>query len=834
MKLKSLILAGALLAGASVWAGDHYVFAHFMVCLPYNGDDSVAAYEHQIRLAQQYGIDGFALNCGAWTNEPYYVERSKRMYEAAKRVTPDFKIFFSIDTASGLDPLPAALDMMKRFADHPNQFRHDGKPVLSAYSCADLALKADKKVGRGLAEGQKSRWAETLSALKDAGNESCFVPFFWTDNYTLCPSYDGILNTFADAPYLDGYFLFGIDAPVWDLIQGNSNCRRASDKLGKIYMATNSFAYNSANVRDFHGMRDYSAIWEGFIKDNADWVEIVTWNDYTEDGHLSPAHAGTKIETERINHDESYLDVTAYYSAWFKSGRQPEIKQERIFYVYRERSKWLDKVFDSKTQAWVLSPDQIHDDVEDKIYSSTFLKEPAELTIQTGKDKKSFQLKAGVSHVEIPFQPGVPHFTLKRQGKVIADFSGRQEIIKEATKENSPAVWRNSNRTWTGTWCLGEAISISAEKAVVIGDAKIVDVDGRKAVSISQNKGSGIQLLKDKVPAGPLNFRIRYKNQGALLCRLTMSSGATPAFIYPVYLPPTQDAWTTVSFLWTPPLPADAGLRIEHKEGDVGEALIESVEIVRSEPVPMAKLEKSPLAPAMVELPGGSFSMGSAEGAPDEAPVHKVTLSPFRLGKFEVTNAEYERFKPQHRHYRDEYSWRDSDPVIYVSWQQAAQYCNWLSAQAGLPPAYDEKTWVVNLTAGYRLPTEAEWEYAASGRGEGRIYPWGKEAPDKTRCNADSNGTVAVGSYHAGASRDGVMDMAGNVAEWCTEVFHPYPKDPVTDPCPLMPGAYRSIRGGSWGYYNKSQRVADREFNSQVYPGYYYIGFRIALPAAKK
>ncbi len=826
-------MAGALLSATAAWSGEHHVFAHFMVCMPYNGNASLESYEQQIRLARSYGIDGFALNCGSWTKDPYYVERSTLIYEAARRVAPEFKIFFSIDTATQLDPLPTAMDMMQRFAQHPNQFRHEGKPVLSAYSCSDLASNADNTVDKGLAAGQKPRWAETLSALKEAGNESCFVPFFWTDNYTLSPSYDGALNTFADAPFIDGYFLFGIDAPVWDLLQGNANCRRATSKLGKLYMATNSFAYNSANLRDFRGMRGYAALWDGIIKDNADWVELVTWNDFGEDSHLAPADGGAHgIDMSRVNHDESYLDVTSYYSAWFKSGKQPAISQEKLFYVYRERSKWLTAAFDPKTKSWTQLPDQIHDDVEDNIYASAFLKEPAELTVQSGKERKTFQLKPGISHVEMPFHPGVPLFTLKRDGKVVAEFSGRQEIIEEATWENSSLRWRASNRTWSGAWCLGEARRLTAESATLLGDAKIVDAEGRKAVTIPARVGGGIEFPADKTLTGPMNIRLSYRNPGPL-CRLTLTAGAgkgRPSNSFPVLLPPTSNERAIISFLWTPPVSGE-GVRIEHREGDKGEATIDYMEIVPSAPT-MATTTTATKDLAMVKVPGGTFSMGSKEGAPDEAPVHPVTVTPFRMGTYEVTNAEYERFKPEHRKYRDEYSWRDADPVIYVSWQQAARYCNWLSAQAGLPAAYDEKTWAVTLRTGYRLPTEAEWEYAASGRGEGRIYPWGNEPPDKTRCNANSSGATAVGSYPTGASRDGIMDMAGNVSEWCTDMYHPYSANPVTDPCPLMPGAYRAIRGGSWGYYNQSQRVADREFNSQVYPGYYYIGFRVVLPAA--
>jgi formylglycine-generating enzyme required for sulfatase activity len=253
------------------------------------------------------------------------------------------------------------------------------------------------------------------------------------------------------------------------------------------------------------------------------------------------------------------------------------------------------------------------------------------------------------------------------------------------------------------------------------------------------------------------------------------------------------------------------------------------------------------LVPELVRIPGGSFQMGSKTGEPDEQPVHKVALSPFGIGRYEVTNAQYELYDPNHRRSRDGYSWRNNEPVIYVSWRDAAGYCNWLSRQTGLTPAYDEKTWEINLKAnGFRLPTEAEWEYVASGRGQERVYPWGNQQPDATRGNfstagvfadnpalrsQEATGVMAVGSYPLGASRDGVMDLAGNVAEWCNDWYNPYTAAAQTDPCSVAAANHRAIRGGSWGYYGFSQRCADREFNSQNYPGYIYLGFRIVLPA---
>ena len=93
----------------------------------------------------------------------------------------------------------------------------------------------------------------------------------------------------------------------------------------------------------------------------------------------------------------------------------------------------------------------------------------------------------------------------------------------------------------------------------------------------------------------------------------------------------------------------------------------------------------------------------------------------------------------------------------------------------------------------------------------------------------EAQGVVVVGSFPAGASRDGVMDLAGNVAEWCSDWYQLYTADPQTDPW-KRGRSHRVIRGGSWGYYGYSQRARDREFNSQVYPGYIYVGFRVALP----
>ncbi len=280
---------------------------------------------------------------------------------------------------------------------------------------------------------------------------------------------------------------------------------------------------------------------------------------------------------------------------------------------------------------------------------------------------------------------------------------------------------------------------------------------------------------------------------------------------------------------------------------DQGSVAIAAIELVRvnDEELPAVK-ERT--YPELVDIPGGSCTIGSTAGEPDELPVHKVTISPFAIGKYPVTNEEFERFDPAHHRFRDSFSWRDREPVIYISWQDAARYCNWLSRQNGLTPVYDEKNWTADLTAnGFRLPTEAEWEYVASGRGEGRKYPWGSTPPNETLgkftsrdkalsidpltlSEPETERVEVVGSFPDGAGRDGVFDLCGNVCQWCTDWYNPYSPGDQQDPCNLKPSDYRVMRGGSFGYYNGSQRCTGREFNTQVYGGYIYIGLRVALP----
>ena len=205
----------------------------------------------------------------------------------------------------------------------------------------------------------------------------------------------------------------------------------------------------------------------------------------------------------------------------------------------------------------------------------------------------------------------------------------------------------------------------------------------------------------------------------------------------------------------------------------------------------------------MIYLPGGEFTMGTTQGNADEAPPHKVTLSAFLMDKYPVTHDMFTKVQlPNPSHWQD----NPRKPVERVRWRDAKQYCNERSLLEGLKPCYNEKTmdWQCNDSAnGYRLPTEAEWEYACRAGGDG-LYDFG--SPDKLRQYAWFADNSEAKTHPVGQKKPnlwGLYDMYGNVSEWCEDVYSPtyYQAGAPVDPHgPPSPGkdVKRVMRGGSW------------------------------------
>ncbi len=229
----------------------------------------------------------------------------------------------------------------------------------------------------------------------------------------------------------------------------------------------------------------------------------------------------------------------------------------------------------------------------------------------------------------------------------------------------------------------------------------------------------------------------------------------------------------------------------------------------------------------MLLVPAGQFLMGSdtADSQGNEQPVTLVTLSAFYMARYPVTNGMFEKFDPAHQLKRA--PWADqSHPVVYVSSLEAEEFCKWLSQREGRK---------------YRLPTEAEWEYAARG-GDTRIFPWGDRtisgnvanfadvrtqfAWRESRVDDGFAESAPVGSFPRGASPFGVEDMAGNVFEWCLDSLEPYKGREIINPKVLKQTTKRVYRGGSWKSRVSSLRCCARNANVPTYQSN-DVGFRI-------
>jgi formylglycine-generating enzyme required for sulfatase activity len=235
-----------------------------------------------------------------------------------------------------------------------------------------------------------------------------------------------------------------------------------------------------------------------------------------------------------------------------------------------------------------------------------------------------------------------------------------------------------------------------------------------------------------------------------------------------------------------------------------------------------------------VLVPGGCFRMGDTygDGQGDEKPIHEVCVDGFRMGKYEVTNAQFRRFRPGHNsgNYEGNSLNGDSQPVVNVSWYDAVDFAQWLSAKNGRT---------------YRLPTEAEREYASRGGTTGRNY-WGDNPLDACRyangadlaaksqwpdwvvtdCNDGFKVSAPVGSLLPNAY--GLYDMMGNVWEWTNDWYDEgyYARSPRVNPPGPATGTLKIPNGGGWGNASECVRVADRNGFPPDF-SILFLGFRL-------
>jgi acetoin utilization deacetylase AcuC-like enzyme/formylglycine-generating enzyme required for sulfatase activity len=224
---------------------------------------------------------------------------------------------------------------------------------------------------------------------------------------------------------------------------------------------------------------------------------------------------------------------------------------------------------------------------------------------------------------------------------------------------------------------------------------------------------------------------------------------------------------------------------------------------------------QTPSGLEMVVIPGGWFEMGNAD-MPDEAPVHKVWVSSFWMDRCEVPQKQFRKYQiSDPSHFKGE-----NQPLERINWTDAAIYCNERSMAEGLQPCYDEQSWECNFDAnGYRLPTEAEWEYTCRA-GTSTRYSFGDDARQLTSyawfAENSSGKTHPIGRKKPNPW--GLYDMHGNVAEWCNDRYAKdyYDVSPDRDPRGPTTGDERVLRGGAWNSSADSCRSSYRDSDPSI------------------
>jgi hypothetical protein len=348
--------------------------------------------ETEVARASLIGLDGFMFNIvGPPPNKHF--DRLLKMLDAAQRVDPSFRIALMVDAVANKDATPEQLaDAIAPLAKHPSVFKApDGRLVLAAFT-------AERK--------PMDWWTELFTRLKDAGVAVYFVPLFqgWRDQMS------------AFAPLSEGFSDWGRRTPT-----GARQMMPAAAQAhaqGKIWMAPVAPQLNRPKnlfYKEARGSEAFRDTWEVAIEGGADWVQIITWNDYGEGTEIAPS---TGIQY-------AFYDLAAFYTAWFKTGRQPEITRDVLYYFHRlmptdaaAASGPQERAFDVREA----------EPPRDEIELLAFLTAPGTLEIAIGGKTYRQEAPAGITSFRAPLANGRPQFRLVRGGKTVTEVASPFEI----------------------------------------------------------------------------------------------------------------------------------------------------------------------------------------------------------------------------------------------------------------------------------------------------------------------------------------------------------------------------------------------------------------------
>lgn len=430
-------------------AAPKMVFAHYMVCnRDYGG--SVAGYERDIQDAEAAGINGFALNCGAW-NGGNYKQDTASMFQAAKAVSPDgsFKLFFSADM-TGLS-YPEVVAMMTAYARHPNYWSITqttgaatvSRPVLSTWGGEGGSWNGPTTAS------VKVRWQSlVLAPLKSAGINVYFMPFFFmttpdgqytaTNSSTVSAEVSGLLSGLSDGFFYAASVVCPIDPSQQNVFAGEEASAAGLKSAGLGTMGSVSPQYwgnrqtsFGRHYIEYYGGEGLAAQWNSIINvQKPDWVECFTWNDFDEATYFSPIDDVNKY-WDWTNHPAldyykthaGALKLNQYFVNWYKSGVKPAVTADSIYCFYRTHPKAAVATKDPLGPvSWLVG------DCQDTIYVTTILTAPATLVVTTGSQTVTLPVGAGLQNTRVPFQVGAQSFQIRRNGQTVISQIGEPVI----------------------------------------------------------------------------------------------------------------------------------------------------------------------------------------------------------------------------------------------------------------------------------------------------------------------------------------------------------------------------------------------------------------------
>jgi fibronectin type 3 domain-containing protein len=423
----------------------------------------IAAYEREIQQAQAAGIDGFALNVGGWLNQTYYIRYTAQMFEAAARLNTGFRLMFSADMCCG-NGLNDVEDMVRRFAGNPRYapvyFKFNGKFVLTTFAGENMGTSFWQQVKSDLATGSNPSTTNEPTVLAQASGPPSNAPlsiflvpaFFWGGEI---PSLASIQQGFGQwSSTIDGSFYWGIagvpgSGGSLDQIPSSESYASVVHGGGKLYMAPVCLQFWGANANryyEYSGATGMRRMWLDAINvSHPDWVEIVTWNDFIEGSYVSPIDDPNKyqfanfldttgVPASTLGYFHSHAGATAllsYFINWYKTGVQPTISNDSIYWFYRTQS------LNANAGTPPVSPATNHGPIADVIYVTANLAAPATLKVTSGPQVSTFNLAAGSTDVQAPFTVGTtPSFELDRGGAVAIPSTTGTDQISQAPQYN--------------------------------------------------------------------------------------------------------------------------------------------------------------------------------------------------------------------------------------------------------------------------------------------------------------------------------------------------------------------------------------------------------------